>query len=42
MEKKELEKAIQAKEKEYSRAIEETDKNMRTITNLKKEITVSK
>ena len=38
MEKKELGKAIQAKEKEYSRAIEETDKNMRTITNLKKEM----
>ena len=38
VEKKELEKAIQTKDKEYSRAIEETDKNMRNIASLKKEL----
>ena len=38
VEKKELQQAMQAKEREYYRAVEETDKNMRTITNLRKEM----
>ena len=38
VERKELEKAIQIKDKEYSRAIEETDKNMRNIASLKEKL----
>ena len=42
IEKKDLIKAIQDKERDYSRACDETNGNMQTITNLKKEIKVLK